>query len=628
MGEGDSPGGVVGTSSGAGKARTYKIDVYHALWSTNEREQNFGSLFGYPRLGYAYRYWWSYWFRWAIADRAFEKKADPSIIVRHPEGDVDLGDGDVMLAREYALMMGERLRSGSTLALPSLPYIGETDGKPTTVREWDIEYLRDGTNFEPFDKSFDYLDVQKLRSLFIPEQAFLEGKGGTSSRNVAAEMGESFVESQAVLAAQTVEAVNRWVIPQWLAVNYPEFVADGGSAEIVMSGFADQDVEFTKQIIQLVGQQEEGAREIARLVDLQRVLEDAGTPIASFSQQQRRLEQEAQAAAAAPPEIAPVDNGVGVVPTATGFAYTTGREVIHLADTGTQFIENLPASPHYEDRAVKGFARQLWNTYHGLYQDEYDRLIGALDEGGFELSDEQGVELAVGDFRERASRIVQRLPGSQLWQAAFQRTRDVFDAIAKRAYRIELSRANLRALFDDDQWSEWRDEHVADVAGRVADTTRRELRDFIASRLDAGATDIQQIAQEAREHFAPFPSWKADRLVRTEVRDVYNAATLISARAAGVNTVQASDADTGDSDAECMERDGRLFTVDEALREREHPNGTLAWRILPVTLSVVRTDDVNGARWHEEENTLLLSNDLDRDRERAVMKTVADYLLT
>ena len=39
----------------------------------------------------------------------------------------------------------------------------------------------------------------KLRSVWVPEQAFIEGEGGTSSRNVAAQMAEIFIESQALL---------------------------------------------------------------------------------------------------------------------------------------------------------------------------------------------------------------------------------------------------------------------------------------------------------------------------------------------------------------------------------------------------------------------------------------------
>ena len=46
-------------------------------------------------------------------------------------------------------------------------------------------------------------------------------------------------------------------------MNYPEFVdeTESGTAEIVIQGFADQDLEFTKQIIQLVGQQLSGVAE-------------------------------------------------------------------------------------------------------------------------------------------------------------------------------------------------------------------------------------------------------------------------------------------------------------------------------------------------------------------------------
>ena len=92
-----SYGRTLGSSGGV------DIDVYHSLWATNEKESVFGNIFGYPRLAYAFPFWWSYWFRWAIADRAFEKKGDPAIIVRHPEGSIDLGEGVTMPAQEYAL---------------------------------------------------------------------------------------------------------------------------------------------------------------------------------------------------------------------------------------------------------------------------------------------------------------------------------------------------------------------------------------------------------------------------------------------------------------------------------------------------------------------------------------------
>ena len=67
--DGSQSGGGLPSGTGAtqgGDKDKFQIDLYHSLWVTNEKDPNFGSIFGYPRLGYAYRYWWSYWFRWAI----------------------------------------------------------------------------------------------------------------------------------------------------------------------------------------------------------------------------------------------------------------------------------------------------------------------------------------------------------------------------------------------------------------------------------------------------------------------------------------------------------------------------------------------------------------------------------
>jgi hypothetical protein len=365
-GQATSGGGGSGasqTSGGAGgtnKEQTFKIDLPHSLWITNEKEQNFGSVFGYPRLGYAYSYWWSYWFRWAIADRAFERKADPSVIVYHPDGEfINSDTGERMSHSEYALAVGERIRSGGVIALPSTVY-EDANGRGT-VREWEIDFTKDATNFQPFDDSFNYLDVQKLRALFIPEQAFLEGKGGTSSRNVADTMGGAFVASQETLSKQISEHINRFVLPQWLAANYPEFVADGGKVEIVIEGFGEEDTDFMLQVITLLGQQESGARELGKLVDLRRILEDRNTPIVSFEEQQRREQQiiaDQQAALQPPPGPTgtPASPGTSVVPSpsGTGFSYVNPREVIQLADSGTDFIQNLPGTKHFEDNAIKG----------------------------------------------------------------------------------------------------------------------------------------------------------------------------------------------------------------------------------------------------------------------------------
>jgi len=631
----------------SGITTAYTIDLYHSLWITNEREHNFGSIYGYPRLGYAYRYWWSYWFRWAIADRAFERKADPSVLVYHPEGEfVDDTTGQTLSYADYALTMGERMRSGGVIALPSEVYEDAT-GKGT-IRQWEIDFTQNAVHFEPFDQSFQYLDISKVRSLAVPEQAFFEGRGGTSSRNVATQMFASFTESQAVLAAQIVETIDRWLIPQWLAVNYPEFLQNGGVANFQMQGFADVDVTFTQQVIQLIGQQQAGVNELLKLIDLKEVLEEAGVPLADFATQQKQAaliqaQQQVPAPGAppgapgAPPAVTPQPGGVGVVPSSTGFSYVAGPDdpIVLFSSSGTAFIESLPDSQHYTDKAILGFARQLWLLYNQLYTDEYASAMTVLDKAT--LSDETenipgtSVELSVSDWVSKATKMLADWQMSKRWVPTLQRTKDIFTSMFNRASKLELSRSKLSGKLDPDETQAWIDEHIATIATEVATTTRTELRDFVATTLaDNPKIELKELTDRAREHFVNFPDWKSDRLVRTEVRDVYNAATVFAAQAAGATTLQAIDAQHGPTDQECMDRNGQLFTADEALREREHPNGTLAWRILPAThLTVERRDLGDGilAHYDDVNETIVLAENLSDENARAYMMAVGDSLI-
>ena len=572
------------------------------------------------------------------------------MLIYHPDGEfIDENTGERLNYAEYAISMGERMRSGGVIALPSEVY--EDNNGRGTLRQWEMEFTSDATNFDPFDASFDYLDVQKLRSLWIPEQAFLEGKGGTSSRNVAHELGDSFVESQAVLAAQLVETINRWVIPQWLAVNYPEFITGGGSAEFIMQGFADEDIEFVKQVIQLIGQQDQGAMEILKLTDLKKVLQDAGMPIASVAEQTRRSQELAQAAQAALPPAVTGQAGpggtVGVTQTppqgtatagttTTGFAYYQPREsiTVQLVESGNKFIDSLPDSPHYTDNAIRGHSRTLWRQFRKLYQQEYAEAISSIEEGpqvqtSEETEEEFRVEMA--SPIESAKRLLERWKTSKLADA-LRNANTTMRLIAKRASKLELNKANLSASVLDEEIQAFLDKHLDEVATKISETTHNEVQDFIAARISEGVTDRQELADLARDHFDGFPQWKTDRLIRTEVRDIYNAATLLAAEAAGVKQVQALDARlTLDTDADCVRRDGKIFSLAEAKKQDEHPNGTLAWRILPkVELSILRSDDVGPGmlgRYDGVTQTVLLAKGISDEDERHYLKILGDTLV-
>jgi hypothetical protein len=437
------------------------------------------------------------------------------------------------------------------------------------MRQWDIDFTKDAVNFEPFDKSFEYLDVQKLRSLFIPEQAFLEGKGGTSSRNVAAEMGNSFLESQAVLSAQIQETINRFLIPQWLAVNYPEFSTAGGTAEIVVQGFAEEDTEFMRQLVQLLGQQEAGAQEIIKLVDLQKVLEDRGTPIVPYAEQQRRdqdLANDQQAQGVGQVEPIPGEQ-VGTVPTQNGFSYIQPREVIYLSDSDSEFLSSLPDSPHFSSKKTRLAARDLYERLSNFYASEYNYYIDRIGSPHDVDLDSTGIVNAVSDIT------------------------DIFSA-----------------AFSDDELAK---ESAVRLVSKATETVRSEVHNLFNDADQDGPSSFDEIA---RLHFMDFPAWHSKSDTVGAIRDIYNQEVILSAKADGSDILVAIE--------EGSDIDGAMFTLEEASELDADPNRMIAWKPLPFNFEIERSDEFTGAVFDEETMTLSLSDNIDADAERKIIKSV------
>jgi methyl-accepting chemotaxis protein len=640
-----------------GSSGPTEFDIYHSLWATNEKESVFGNIYGYPRLGYAYPYWWSYWFRWAIADRAFEKKGDPAILIRHPDGEIRLEDGSTISNAEYALLMGDRLRAGAVIALPSTPYFG-VDDKPSTQPEWSIEFVKGGVELDPFDKSFNYLDIMKLRAVFVPEQALIEGGGGTSSRNVADEMYQSLVEAQSILMDEILDLVNRFMIPHLMMINFPDKVAQGIKVKMKTRGFAAQDMEFLQQVIQLIGQTQPWLLG----VDVREALRDMNMPLLDEKQFQQQLAAAASTAAAqGPGAIAPTTSSVGVVPTPgkapstndntvgsstsgaggsfTGFSYIAPLERIELA-ASNDFMESLPKTPQFEDKTVRALARQLWNLYRDFYRSEYSDFVNYLDDmqGDLALAIDddatEELEFAGEVIREIARRVVDRWPGNaDKLQQLTERTQQIITKIAERAAKVAKTSAKLEDVPDQiDSISTWVNDRVANSLAGIVSTVRSELVEFADQFLQQGNLSAKDLAEEVRGHFDGFPNWKSDRATRTEVRDAFNAGYLLAGQEGGYNAAQAIDAQHGPTDPECEDRDGKIFTIDQALREDEHPNGTLSWRLLPEPVGFSRVDEVPDApdgsmgRYDRESNTVFLRNDISEQQERILLRAIGDSL--
>lgn len=655
---GGAPAGTGSKKKGAGGSEgEVEIDLYHSLWVTNEKDSVFGNIYGYPRLGYVYPYWWSYWYRWAIADRAFERKGDPQTLIRHPEGNIDLGNGETISNAEYALTMADRLRSGAGIALPSTPYLG-LDDKPSNVPEWDVEFLKGGLELDPFDKSFDYIDVMKLRAIFVPEQALIEGGGGTSSRNVAKEMYQGLVEAQSIEMNEIVGMINRFIIPHLMVTNFPEQFAKGIKCTMQTRGFAAADMEILNQIIQLIGQADPDKLG----VNIREALRQLNMPLTSQEQYDQMLAQKATEAAAAGPggEIAPTRDSSGVVPTpgrapatkanapgtgtssasGLGFSYIQPRHVIELSTSGVvDFERNLPPSVHFQDKTMRALSRQLWNLMRDFYSDQYQGYIEYLDryDGDIHLSDEteeEAFEFAPSDFmRDMARRVVNGWkPSMEKLDEVMRRAEQILGAMADRAAKLTRRETGLENEPDADTKVQWVADRVSEMISKTLSSTRNELEAFTANYISDGSLDPRELANQVRAHFDDFPDWKAARYARTEARDAFNAGALLTARANGLNVVQALDAQLGESDPDCNDRDGQFYTVDQAMREVEHPNGTLGWRLIadPVTFS--RVDEIpdkpHGVKafFDKPNKVVYMRRDLDPEDQRQYLHAIGEEI--
>lgn len=643
-------GGAAAT--GGGGAEKPDIDLAHALWFTNEKDSVFGSVFGYPRVAYAYQYWWSHRFRWALVDRYFERQAVPPIIARYPQGIyTDPVDNEQYDNQDLIMEAAAALRSGGIAAIPS-DKIQSLD-KTSSDYEWDLGYLTGGDLGNDWGRGFQELDVSMVRSIFLPEQAVMEGSGGTSSRNVAAEMGDIFLESQTNLMAEIDDHINRYVIPHIVILNFPEFQ---GRVEKVTTGFGTEDVAFMKQIIQLVGQ----ANPADLGVDIPAALEQLGMPLLSAADQAAKKAEVAAQVAAASPAANPTP-GSGDVGVATGLfgedsGYFTPRPIIYLSDN-EDFISALPDTRPFKDQQIKLSAlglRKLFESYYtNLYSDFYSTLSKQNNDSlyladqpqdsttfttGEKVATAVGIGLTAIEAKRVAERIVSswKIPAAILEATASATASFIKQIITRAAIResVELG-ADPVKIDDADDRADTRAEFVM---ASTEQTVRGQLQQFLASQLENG-TDITDIEDSFKEHFADFSKWQPSRVARAETQDAYNTATLVAGKKLGVNSVQISDASDGEDDQtddDCIERNGKVVEIDDAIKNvtAEHPHCTLYFKLVPpgIELSVDRLDrpDPNNehrlALYDDETGQIMLADELADDDAQAFVDQVVDRL--
>jgi len=591
-----------------------KIPAHLSLWATNQRHTVDGSLWGFPRIGYAYRYWFSYWLRWAMYDRYFERKSDPPYVVYYP---TDPGEGtedeDGASMKAHALRIGDAAKSGGTIALPG-DFVTDYEGRVTGNREWEVKELEIAGDLTHFVESFEYLDKMKVTSLLVPDKAI---RGGDDSSD-AEHTFNIFKQSEASEMEQIDDEINRFIIPDLIAANFPD---RNVTARKVTTGFDDADLDTMMEIIRVVGQTDQNA---LKAVDFDSMLDTIGIPSISHDEIVRREQAvKDEIESFKPDPIVPIPGEQAGVDE-EGF-YIQPREKIILSEDSS-FISKLPPTRHYNDEEVLQSAREIRAKWNVAYKDIYDDVATFLS--SVELSEElKGIDLADDD---QASKLAFKIISK--WNFSKNKTKKLIED-TKTSVRNIIARAGsreLRRIRTEDDWkvdsesvATYLEDRGLEYVKAIEDTIRDEVASYLAQQIRDGKSNTE-IADGVREHFSDsFPDWKATRLVRSEVRNAYNFATLEAGQQAGIKVVQAKDAQLPqETDQDCIDRNGNFYSIPQALTEnlKEHPNGTLEWKLIPdvssvseVTVEASEIEDGGIGYFDNITNTIYLNEDATKE---------------
>lgn len=602
----------------------YPIPLESSMWIVNERSKNWGSLYGQPRTRRAYRFWWSFWFRWALADRSYENKADPAKILYFPTMVSEALDSNnpesetPYSLQQKAIQIGNSIRSGSTIAFPGDFMVGE-DGKTMNQRQWEAKYMEGGEQFSSLEQNFLALKTAMLSAMFLPEQAFVDATmaGQTSSqRYISAQMGEIYQESQQQLSNEYDEYINKYMIPEFIAANFPDKV--NIPCKRATRAYGSQNSELVKQIITLLGQK--NPENIP--VDIRELLRQNGIPLTTEAQQKHLEEKKKEEAElnSKPPPMAPVKKegaagyNAGVEKTETGenVYFQPGEELYLGIDSiagvdaieARSFVNSLPKTPPYQDATVRTAAIQMRKLLRDRYKGQISSFANQIrNKTVLKLAQSEEPQpskpgLSAGAAKIAAAGAVAAWTAEQAmhFTPVASRLKDIVGRISGAAGKRELKLAQLDpSVFNPDDLESWAGDYAQENLQLMDSTVQDQFKEFLEGQL-ARDSHPDIVAQAIEDHFAELPETHSTRAVRAQTRDAYNEGMLQAAEDAGIDQVMAHDASSGtnlNTDIKCIKRNGKVFNIKDARKETEHPNGTLYWTYLNTSnLSVEITDNI------------------------------------
>lgn len=391
------------------------IPAEYALWVTNMKAEQHEDWFGYPMTGFGLRYWWSYWFRWLLADRHMEQDADPPLVVGYPP-DTEVADptdptGERKIsAQQLAMMIGEGVRNGATIAKPSDTYL-DLEQKPTSSLKWTFDFLRGGENMQVFNESFAYLDSMKFASCLMPPSLLNESRANPNNATPN-DLGLFYSSHSAVIMEVLDQHINDYIIPDLVAQNF----VDAPPVRKVTEPFRKQDLTAASQILTILAQQDPAAldvdvRKFVKLFGIPQI-SPADRPQAGGNFAGRQGQGTFGNTAGADPNNnpdpnagTPAANGVQNNPAATprgGGAPDTGNISVvgfaheeHTPGQGKSRKHILPDTRTFDDPAIDALAENAYGIINGFLEEVYAgaaKSLHAADDDAANL-----LELAAGD---------------------------------------------------------------------------------------------------------------------------------------------------------------------------------------------------------------------------------------
>jgi len=229
-------------------------------------EREFGDLYGISRLKPAWKVWKRSEKIYDATDRYYEKKADPPLKGRAPEGRVVVAGGAEKDNLDYMRDMAVALRNGGAVVFP----VGAApDGSPA----WDIEYLTDDKRGDMFIQYLRHLDQAKMRACLVPDRVGTQGETGSYSQ--ARQLTDNFLLGEDHLLSELFEHLQLYVVNPLVAVNF----GDGVEVTLSHRSLSDDTKDLLREVVMKLLSGQVTAMEVVRLLDVPSILEVSDLPV-------------------------------------------------------------------------------------------------------------------------------------------------------------------------------------------------------------------------------------------------------------------------------------------------------------------------------------------------------------